>query len=105
MKNKNLSKTLLMFTELIGGVFLVLVGIQGYLFTVTLNAVTVFAGILLFLHGLGLSDELDRENRIKPPMGPGGNVPPVSNPPHKEIHPNILCGSGDDDEENKEEEN
>ena len=48
-------------------------------------------------------DELDRENKYKPPMGPGGNVPPVSNPPHKEIHPNILCGSGDDDEENKEE--
>lgn len=103
MKNKNLSKTLLMFTELIGGVFLVLVGIQGYLFYLTLNAITVFAGILLFLHGLGISDELDRENKYKPPMSPGGNVPPVSNPPHKEIHPNILCGSGDDDEENKEE--
>lgn len=101
--NNNLSKTLLMFAELIGGVFLVLVGIQGYLFYLTLNAITVFAGILLFLHGLGISDELDRENKYKPPMGPGGNVPPVSNPPHKEIHPNILCGSGDDDEENKEE--
>ena len=105
MKNNHLSKTLLMFAELIGGVFLVLVGLQGYLFSITLNAVTVFAGILLFLHGLGHSDELDRENKYKPPMGPGGNVPPVSNPPHKEIHPNILCGSGDDDEENKEEEN
>jgi len=103
MNNKNLSKTLLMFAELIGGFFLILVGIQGLLFTTTLNILTVFAGTLLFIHGLGLSDELDRENRTKPPMGPGGNVPPVSNPPHKDIHPNILCGSGDDDEENKEE--
>lgn len=95
-----------MFTELIVGVFLLVVGFQGYFLSLTVNFIVAFIGILLFLNGLGKSDELDRENKFKPPMGPGGNVPPVSNPPHnKEIHPNILCGSGEDDEESKEDEN
>ena len=88
-----------MFSELIGGFFLMLIGIQGLIGSITVNAVLVFAGILFILTGLGHSDELEREEKLHKP---GPHNGPVSGPP-KDVHPNILCGTGDDNEEEQKE--
>lgn len=101
--NKNLSKKILMFSELIGGVFLALVGVQAIFASTTINTILVFTGVLFFLSGLGHSDELDREKRLqKPGMGPTPNPGPGTNHP-RDVHPNILCGSGDDNSEEQKE--
>ncbi len=98
--NKNLSKKILMFSELLGGAFLTLVGAQAFFASATVNLLLAFAGLLLILTGLGHSDELDREKRLHQKNGMGPTTPP---PPPRDIHPNILCGSGEDTDENNDE--
>lgn len=98
--NKNLSKKILMFSELIGGAFLALLGAQVFFASTTVNLLVAFAGLILILTGLGHSDELDREKRLQQKPGMGPTTPP---PPPRDIHPNILCGSGEDTDENNDE--
>lgn len=99
--NKNLSKKILMFSELLGGAFLALVGAQAFFASATVNLLLAFAGLLLILTGLGHSDELDREKRLHQKTGMGPTPPPPA--PPRDIHPNILCGSGEDTEDNNDE--
>lgn len=86
-----------MFSELIGGFFLIIVGFQGVLGSMTVSILLAFIGVLIFLTGLGHSDELDRESKMQKPHNG-----PVPGPP-KDVHPNILCGTGDDNDDNEEE--
>ena len=98
--NKNLSKKILMFSELLGGAFLALVGTQAFFASATVNLLLAFAGLLLILTGLGHSDELDRDKRLHQKNGMGKKTPP---PPPRENHPNILSGTGEDTEDNNDE--
>jgi hypothetical protein len=95
MVKNNLSKKILMFSELIGGFFLFIVGFQGILGSMTVSILLAFIGVLIFLTGLGHSDELDRESKLQKPNNQ------IPGPP-KDVHPNILCGTGEDEEEQKE---